>query len=96
MNIASFVVERAKETPDSPAVSYPQRRGRDGTTLSKIRRAPLAAESQPVADTRNIRQLLFHPKFPVDARHTAKIGREKLAHWASQQLKRLAGGNAQT
>ena len=31
MNIASFVVERAKETPNSPAVSYPQRRGRDGT-----------------------------------------------------------------
>ncbi len=46
--------------------------------------------------TRNIRQLLFHPKFPVDARHNAKIGREKLAHWASKQLKRLADGNAQT
>jgi len=41
--------------------------------------------------TRGIRQFLFHPEFPVDARHNAKIGREKLAHWAS---KRLAAGNA--
>ena len=32
MNIASFVVERAKETPDAPAVSYPEGRGRDGAT----------------------------------------------------------------
>ncbi len=46
--------------------------------------------------TRNIRQFLFHPEFPVDARHNAKIGREKLAHWANQQLKRLASGSAQT
>jgi len=40
--------------------------------------------------TRGIRQFLFHPEFPVDARHNAKIGREKLAHWAS---KRLAAGS---
>ena len=40
--------------------------------------------------TRGIRQFLFHPEFPVDARHNAKIGREKLARWAS---KRLAAGS---
>ena len=34
--------------------------------------------------------------FPDTLRIHAKIGREKLAHWASKQLKRLAGGNAQT
>ena len=26
-----------------------------------------------------------HPKFPVDIRHNAKIGREKLAVWAARQ-----------
>ncbi|MEV6768942.1 fatty acid CoA ligase family protein [Nocardia sp. NPDC051030] len=29
---------------------------------------------------------LFHPKFPVDIRHNAKIGREKLTVWAARQL----------
>ncbi|WP_067545577.1 fatty acid CoA ligase family protein [Nocardia crassostreae] len=28
---------------------------------------------------------LFHPKFPVDIRHNAKIGREKLTVWAAKQ-----------
>ena len=32
--------------------------------------------------TRNIKTILFHPKFPVDIRHNAKIFREKLAVWA--------------
>ncbi len=32
--------------------------------------------------TRNIRTILFHPAFPVDIRHNAKIFREKLAVWA--------------
>ena len=31
---------------------------------------------------------LFHPGFPVDIRHNAKIGREKLAAWAARELKR--------
>jgi acyl-coenzyme A synthetase/AMP-(fatty) acid ligase len=36
--------------------------------------------------TRNIRTVLFHPSFPVDARHNAKIFREKLAAWATRKL----------
>lgn len=36
--------------------------------------------------TRNIRTVLFHPAFPVDIRHNAKIFREKLALWATEQL----------
>jgi len=27
----------------------------------------------------------FHPRFPVDIRHNAKIGREALAAWAAQR-----------
>ena len=43
------------------------------------------------AHTRCIRQLLIHPRFPVDARHNAKIGREQLSRWAGA---RLAGRSA--
>ncbi len=43
----------------------------------------LARQSE---ETRAIRDILFHPEFPVDVRHNAKIGREKLARWAAAQL----------
>ena len=36
--------------------------------------------------THSIEAVLFHPAFPVDIRHNAKIGREKLALWAATQL----------
>ena len=37
--------------------------------------------------TRQIETILFHPAFPVDVRHNAKIFRDKLALWASRQLR---------
>ncbi|HEU0306927.1 MAG TPA: AMP-binding protein, partial [Lysobacter sp.] len=40
-------------------------------------------QTQP--HTARIDCFLRHPKFPVDIRHNAKIGREKLAAWAQQQ-----------
>ena len=33
-----------------------------------------------------ITDILFHPGFPVDIRHNAKIGRESLAVWAAREL----------
>ena len=36
--------------------------------------------------TKNIHHVLFHPAFPVDIRHNAKIGREKLAVWAENEI----------
>jgi olefin beta-lactone synthetase len=36
--------------------------------------------------TRAIQTILFHPSFPVDIRHNAKIFREKLAVWATERL----------
>lgn len=36
--------------------------------------------------TKDINTILFHPAFPVDIRHNAKIFREKLAVWAVEQL----------
>jgi acyl-coenzyme A synthetase/AMP-(fatty) acid ligase len=37
--------------------------------------------------TRDIKHILFPGSFPVDARHNAKIFREKLARWASRRVK---------
>lgn len=42
------------------------------------------------AHAAGIKRFLRHPAFPVDIRHNAKIGREKLAMWATQQLKDCA------
>ncbi|HOF05187.1 MAG TPA: fatty acid CoA ligase family protein [Syntrophales bacterium] len=36
--------------------------------------------------TRPIKTVLYHPGFPVDIRHNAKISREKLAVWAAARL----------
>ena len=38
--------------------------------------------------TAQVETILFHPRFPVDIRHNAKIGREKLAAWAAKRLRR--------
>jgi acyl-CoA synthetase (AMP-forming)/AMP-acid ligase II len=36
--------------------------------------------------TKEIRTVLFHPAFPVDIRHNAKIGRSALAAWAAPRM----------
>ncbi len=36
--------------------------------------------------TQEIETFLFHPSFPVDIRHNAKIFREKLGPWAQEQI----------
>jgi acyl-CoA synthetase (AMP-forming)/AMP-acid ligase II len=41
--------------------------------------------------TRRIERFVFHPGFPVDIRHNAKIFREKLAVWATRRVS-VAGG----
>ncbi|HNW44330.1 MAG TPA: fatty acid CoA ligase family protein [Elusimicrobiales bacterium] len=38
------------------------------------------------AHTKGIKTILYHPGFPVDIRHNAKISREKLAAWAAERL----------
>jgi acyl-CoA synthetase (AMP-forming)/AMP-acid ligase II len=47
----------------------------------------LLALGQKYAHTRNVKKILFHPSFPVDIRHNAKIFREKLAVWAAKRMK---------
>lgn len=49
--------------------------------------AELKALGAQFAMTHPLQTFLFHSSFPVDIRHNAKIFREKLALWASEQLK---------
>lgn len=50
----------------------------------ELRRELLALGARH-AHTRAIRTILFHPSFPVDIRHNAKIFREKLAVWTAER-----------
>ncbi|MFA6544115.1 MAG: fatty acid CoA ligase family protein [Limisphaerales bacterium] len=49
-------------------------------------REELLALAAKFPHTQAIRTVLFHPAFPVDIRHNAKIFREKLAVWTEEQL----------
>ncbi|QXE92024.1 fatty acid CoA ligase family protein [Geomonas subterranea] len=50
-------------------------------------RTELKSLAEEHIHTRAIETFLFHPAFPVDIRHNAKIFREKLAVWAAESLK---------
>ena len=59
-------------------------------TLSRRESERLKADLLNIArtfdHTKDIQEFLFHPSFPVDIRHNAKIFREKLQEWARQCL----------
>ncbi|MNK07907.1 Tyrocidine synthase 3 [compost metagenome] len=57
-----------------------------GVSDSPALRARLRSQADAQAHTAGIVQFLMHPSFPVDIRHNAKIGREKLAVWAATQV----------
>ena len=57
-----------------------------GQSESKLGEELLALAAK-FPHTQSIRTVLFHPAFPVDIRHNAKIFREKLAVWAEKQLR---------
>jgi acyl-CoA synthetase (AMP-forming)/AMP-acid ligase II len=54
------------------------------TTEEDLRRELLALGARH-PHTQAIQRVLFHPSFPVDIRHNAKIFREQLAVWAGEQ-----------
>lgn len=53
--------------------------------LTRVRRE-LWTLAQRKPETSRIRTFLPHSEFPVDIRHNAKIGRERLAQWAADRL----------
>ncbi len=56
------------------------------TSRSKNIIRELRMLGQRYEQTKGIEHFLFHSRFPVDIRHNAKIGREKLAIWAAREL----------
>jgi hypothetical protein len=56
------------------------------TEAERVRRELLELGSART-QTQPIRDIVFHPSFPVDIRHNSKIFREKLAVWAARKLK---------
>jgi acyl-CoA synthetase (AMP-forming)/AMP-acid ligase II len=69
-----------------PVLCVEANRRLDRTGRDRLR-ADLLAMGQANPATRDIRTILFHPSFPVDIRHNAKIFREKLADWAARRLR---------
>jgi len=76
------VGERGRQTP---VLCVELEKGVDTSTVERIAQELLALGAR-FAITRNIRRVLFHPAFPVDIRHNAKIFREKLAAWAEEKV----------
>lgn len=58
-----------------------------GTRESNGLRQELLELGAAQPHTKNIQTLLFHKSLPVDVRHNSKIFREKLAVWATEQLR---------
>jgi acyl-CoA synthetase (AMP-forming)/AMP-acid ligase II/pimeloyl-ACP methyl ester carboxylesterase len=56
-----------------------------GTHLESLT-AALQKVARRYDHTRSIQTILYHPGFPMDVRHNAKIVREKLATWAQKEL----------
>jgi acyl-CoA synthetase (AMP-forming)/AMP-acid ligase II len=59
---------------------------KNGKTEQEQIRRELLDLGRAFPHTQEIREILFHPAFPVDIRHNAKIFREKLALWANNKL----------
>jgi olefin beta-lactone synthetase len=69
-----------------PVLCVELEKGVRSSESSRIRRELLEIGAG-YPHTAGIRDLLFHPAFPVDIRHNAKIFREKLAVWAEGRIK---------
>jgi acyl-CoA synthetase (AMP-forming)/AMP-acid ligase II len=71
-----------KQTPVLCVELEPGSRGIDREKLTR-ELLELGAKHE---HTQGIKTILYHPAFPVDVRHNAKIFREKLAAWAAKRV----------
>ncbi len=69
----------------TPVLCVELEQGTDTSGVERIYRELLEIGSR-YEMTRTIKRVLFHPSFPVDIRHNAKIFREKLALWAGEKI----------
>ncbi len=68
-----------------PVLCVELEKGVDTSKLTRIHQELVAIGAEHEV-TEKIKTFLFHPDFPVDIRHNAKIFREKLAVWAEEKL----------
>jgi acyl-CoA synthetase (AMP-forming)/AMP-acid ligase II len=68
-----------------PVLCIELEKGADTSRLEKIHQELIVIGAGHEV-TSQIKTFLFHPEFPVDIRHNAKIFREKLAVWAEEKL----------
>jgi acyl-CoA synthetase (AMP-forming)/AMP-acid ligase II len=81
----SALVGVSKNGTTRPVLCVEVEKNSKDIDLERLKREILKLGAQR-AHTQEIRTVLFHPRFPVDIRHNAKIFREKLAAWAARQL----------
>jgi acyl-CoA synthetase (AMP-forming)/AMP-acid ligase II len=70
----------------TPVLCVELERSQSGIDRAKLTEELLATGAR-YEHTRGISTVLYHPAFPVDIRHNAKIFREKLAVWAAKRMK---------
>ncbi len=88
--VARTALVGAGEAPRQLPVLCVELRGRADAALRNQVAATLREIGARHPHTAGIAVFLFHPGFPVDIRHNAKIGREALASWANERLARRA------
>lgn len=79
----SALVSAIKNGCRVPAICVELEDGYGKADHDSVRRE-LAELGSRFPHTRIIKDFLFHPGFPVDIRHNAKIGREQLGKWAGK------------
>jgi acyl-CoA synthetase (AMP-forming)/AMP-acid ligase II len=85
--LRSALVGIGPMTNQTPVICIELIKEKTKPDLNRVRQELLDLGKASVL-TQAIRIILFHPKFPVDIRHNAKIFREKLAAWAEEQVRR--------
>ena len=81
----SALVGVTREGNTFPAICIELHPGTGAPERERIR-AELLELARGNRLTDSIRDILFHPAFPVDIRHNAKIDRGKLSSWAKKKL----------
>ena len=76
----------ARRDSSVPVLCVELEKGTRSRPGRKCSRELLAIGSAHSPHPRDHATILFHPAFPVDIRHNAKIFREKLARWAAGRL----------
>jgi acyl-CoA synthetase (AMP-forming)/AMP-acid ligase II len=83
--LRTALVGTGERSAQRPVLCVELEKGVPRSAEGRIRRELLEIGAR-FPHTAMVRDILFHPAFPVDIRHNAKIFREKLALWATRRL----------